>query len=302
VRRSIVLVVVLVSLLSWSTPAGAGVVNGKIVFIVDRSFIFQIATIDPDGTNRTSLTSGRATNFDPQWSPDGTTIAFDRAGRHESIRTMDADGTNVQTIFRLSFLPRYLFIQGLSWSPDGTQLAFSAFRSGTDRYKLFVVDVAGTGLTRLSSVADNDTNPSWSPDGTQIAVESYPRRTGLHGDIVLVQVSDESRTPLVTNGSTGQPDWSSDGSSIAFTKTIDGTPDLFRVDAAGGTLTRLTSTPSRFEFNPAWSPDGTLIVFAKFSRTEADDLWTISSVDGSGATQVTHTPNRGEIQPDWQLG
>jgi Tol biopolymer transport system component len=301
-RRTLVLFAVLVLLQCWSAPAGAGVVNGKIVFIVDRSFTFQIATIDPDGTNRTPLTSGRATNFDPQWSPDGTKIAFDRARRHESLRTMDPDGTNVQTVFPLSSLPRYLFIAGLSWSPDGTQLAFSAFRTHTDNYKLFMVDVTGTGLTRLSSIADNDTNPSWSPDGTQVAVESYPGRTGLHGDIVLIQVSDKSRTPLITAGSTDQPDWSPDGSALAFTKTIDGTPDLFRVDAGGGTPTRLTATSSRFEFNPAWSPDGTLIVFAKLSRSEADDLWTISSADGSGATQITHTPNRGEIQPDWQVG
>jgi dipeptidyl aminopeptidase/acylaminoacyl peptidase len=302
-RRSIALVVVLVPLLCWSAPAGAAVVNGKIIFIVDRSFIFQIATIDPDGTHRATLTSGRATNFDPQWSPDGTMIAFDRAGGHESLRTMNADGTNVQTVFPLSSLPGSLFISGLSWSPDGSQLAFSAFRSRTNSFKLFVVDVAGTALTRLSSSADNDTNPSWSPDGTQIAVESYPGRTGLHGDIVLIQVSDESRTPLVTAGSTGQPDWSPDGSAIAFTKTIDGIPDLFRVDAGGGTPTRLTATPSRFEFNPAWSPDGTLIVFAKLSpRSGPEDLWTISSTDGSGPTQITDTPNRGEIQPDWQVG
>jgi len=216
---------------------------------------------------------------------------------------MDADGTNVQTVFPLSSLPGYLFFAGLSWSPDGSQLAFSAFRTRTNSFKVFVVDVAGTGLTRLSPATANDTNPSWSPDGTQIAVESYPGDTGLHGDIVLIQVSDKSRTSLVTAGSTGQPDWSPDGSAIAFMKTINGTPDLFRVDAGGGPATQLTATPARFEFDPAWSPDGSLIVFAKLSRRSgAEDLWTISSADGSGATQITDTPNRGEIQPDWQLG
>jgi Tol biopolymer transport system component len=301
VRRLVAISCILGVLLASAGSAGAAIVNGKIAFVVDRNFIFQIATIRPDGTHRTFLTSGRATNFDPQWSHDGTKIAFDRAGRHESLRTMNADGTNVQTVFRLSSLRGYLFIAGLSWSPDDTQLAFSAFRRRTESFKLFVVDLAGTGLTRLSAKADNDANPSWSPDGTQIAVESYPNRTGLHGDIVLIQVSDHSRTPIVTAGATGQPDWAPDGSALVFTKTINGIPDLFRVAAAGGALTRLTDSPNRFEFNPAWSPDGASILFARTAPNGgAEDLWTISSVDGSGAVQITDTPNHGEIQPDWK--
>jgi TolB protein len=301
VRRFAAIVTCVVAvLLAVPDPAAAGVVNGKIAYVVDRAGILQVATIDPDGTNRTFLTSGDATNFDPQWSPDGSTIAFDRAARHETLRTMDADGSNVQIVFRLSSLRGYLFIEGLSWSPDGTQLAFSAFRTRTTRFKLFVIGVDGTGLTRLSGRPDSDVHPSWSPDGTQIAVESYPNRTGVRGDIVLIDVLDASRTPIFTNGWTGQPDWAPDGSAIAFTKTIDGVPDLFRVAPDGSSRTRLTSTPGRFEFNPAWSPDGTLIVFARSGSSSAEDLWTISSADGSGPARITDTPDHGEIQPDWQ--
>jgi TolB protein len=304
-RRPIVLVAisfaVSFAVLCSSTPASAAVVNGTIVFVVDRSGILQVATIDPDGSNRTLLTSGNAAYFDPQWSPDGTTIAVDRAARHETLRTMDDTGDNVQTVFRLSSLRGFLFIQGLTWSPDGSQLAFSALKTRNNRFKLFTLDLNTSTLTRLSGATDNDVNPSWSPDGTQIAVESYPSDNGLHGDIVLLSTPDgATRTPIVTSGSTGNPDWSPDGSTIVFTKTIDGVPDLFRVDAGGGPLTRLTSTPGRFEFDPAWSPDGASIVFCRISpRTGAEDLWTISSVDGSGATTITDTP-RGEIEPDWR--
>jgi TolB protein len=301
VRRLASLAYVLVVLAAVPGTASAAVVNGKIAFAVDRAGIFQIATIDPDGLNRTFLTSGRVANLDPQWSPDGSMIAFDRAGRHESLRTMDADGTNVQTVLRLSSLQGFLFIEGLSWSPDGQQLAFSALRTRTGAFKLFVIDVAGTGLTRLSGQADNDVHPSWSPDGTEIAVESYPSRTGVHGDIVLVEVSGGTRTSLVTTGSTGQPNWAPDGSALVITKTIDGTPDLVRADAGDGSLTRLTDTPARFEFNPDWSPDGASILFARISSGSGqEDLWTISSTDGSGAARVTDTPDRGEIQPDRQ--
>jgi Tol biopolymer transport system component len=298
-RRSIALVVVMTAVACWPTSANALVPTEKIVFIVDRNSIFQVATVDPDGSNRTFLTTGRAASFDPQWSPDGSTIAFDRAARHESLRTMDENGTSVQTVFRLSSLSGYLFIQGLAWSPDATQLAFSAFKTRTNTFKLFTVDIGSGTTTRLSGRDDNDVNPTWSPDGTAIAVESYPGRTGVHGDIVLVTPTG-SRTPLVTRGTTGDPDGSPDAASIVFTKTIGGVPDLFTVPAAGGALTRLTTTPGRFEFNPAWSPDGASIVFAKISQNSGrEDLWTISA-DGSGATRITDTPTHGEIEPDWR--
>jgi Tol biopolymer transport system component len=265
---------------------------------VDRNQIFQIATMDPDGSHRTLLTTDPVAKFDPHWSPDGTRIAFDRAGRRESLRTMADDGSDQQVVLRLSSIPGFLFIQGLSWSPDGSQLAFSAFRTRTGDAKLFTVDATGSNLTRLSGRDDDDVNPSWSPDGTSIAVESYPGRTGVRGDIVLVDATTGARSALVTPGWTGDPDWSPDGSAIAFTKTIDGITDVFTVPAGGGSLTRLTDTPGRFEFDPTWSADGASILFSRIGQTGAADLWTMSSADGSGAARLTDTQTRDEIQPD----
>jgi len=299
-RRALSTVVVLAAVagLGAPTPAAAAVVNGTIVFVADHNQIFQIATVGPNGGNRTWLTTDPVAKFDPVWSPDGTTIAFDRAGRRESLRTMAADGSNVQVVLRLSSLPGFLFIQGLSWSPDGTQIAFSAVRTSTGDAKLFRVGVDGSNLDRLSGRDDDDVNPSWAPDGSSIAVESYPGRTGVRGDLVLVDPSTEARTPLVTKGWTGDPDWAPDSSAIAFTKTIDGQPDVFTVPAAGGALTRLTDTPGRFEFDPTWSADGASILFSRIGTVGAADLWTMSATDGSGAARLTDTPTRDEIQPD----
>jgi len=279
-------------------PAAAAVVNGAIVFAVDRNQIFQIATVDADGSHRTFLTTDPVAKFDPHWSPDGTRIAFNRAGRSESLRTMRPDGSHVQLVVRLSSMPGFLFIQGLSWSPDGSQLAFCAFRTRTGDSKLFTVGADGSDLTRLSRRDDDDVQPAWSPDGATIAVESYPGRQGVRGDIVLVDATTGARTPLVTPGWTGDPDWSPDGMTIAFTKTIAGQPDVFTVPSTGGTPSRLTDTPGRFEFNPTWSPDGASILFSRIGQVGAADLWTMSSADGSGATRLTDTPTRDEIQPD----
>jgi hypothetical protein len=46
--------------------------NGKIAFVVSG----DIWTMNPDGSDRTQLTSGPATDDLPSWSPDGQKILF----------------------------------------------------------------------------------------------------------------------------------------------------------------------------------------------------------------------------------
>ncbi|MCX7599241.1 MAG: hypothetical protein N2512_10320 [Armatimonadetes bacterium] len=54
-----------------------------------------------------------------------------------------------------------------AWSPDGTQIAFHSDRGGN--YDIWVVNVDGTGLTRLTSADENEGFPVWKPDGSRIA-------------------------------------------------------------------------------------------------------------------------------------
>jgi dipeptidyl aminopeptidase/acylaminoacyl peptidase len=57
-------------------------------------------------------------------------------------------------------------------SPDGTWVAFSVRETDMDanrgRTDIWLVRVDGTGLTRLTSHAENDSTPAWSKDGTWI--------------------------------------------------------------------------------------------------------------------------------------
>jgi TolB protein len=63
----------------------------------------------------------------------------------------------------------------------------------------------------------------------------------------------------------------------------------------------LTSTG--LDTQPAWSPDGELIVFVRFFRDESDhivqtDLFVIRP-DGSGERRLTRNKHE-EQRPDWQ--
>jgi Tol biopolymer transport system component len=291
--------------LLMAPPAGAAFLgaNGRIAYSKAHYQSPEIFTIDPDGTGPTRLTNMHQEDLDPAWSADGLRIAFARG--FGALLLMDADGSNVSTVLTLDDLPRtYSSLSHPAWSPDGTMLAFCATKPHTFVGKVFTVGVDGMGLTKLSGRGDDDCGPAWSPDGTTIAIESFDQGKG---DIVLLAADGSTREALLTAGDTRAPDWAPTGAELAFIKgdlfnaDLPRT-DLYTVNADGSGLARVTDTPERWELQPAWSPDGTRIVF---SRTKGprlfqfSDLWTIAP-DGSAPDRVTFTPKVYERSPDWQ--
>jgi len=142
----------------------AGVLEGteRIAFTSYRDDA-EIYTMRSDGTDVRQLTANAASDFSPDWSPDGIRIAFhsDRDG-DSKIYTMRADGTDVRQL---------TVNDGTSgspaWSPDGTRIAFDSARhgklpgiyimrsDGADVRQLMVeaLDLSADGLT-ASEVAE----------------------------------------------------------------------------------------------------------------------------------------------------
>src|SRR3712207_8382853 len=67
--------------------------NGKIAFASNRTTgegvnnlegDFEIFTMNRDGTGLQQLTENAASDFDPEWSPDGQRIVFQRSEEHTS--------------------------------------------------------------------------------------------------------------------------------------------------------------------------------------------------------------------------
>src|SRR5689334_13658830 len=67
----------------------------RIVFVSNPQGDSQIYSIAPDGTWLTRLTSTPGTYMDPEWSPDGSRIAFlaERDGQRD-LYVMNADGSS----------------------------------------------------------------------------------------------------------------------------------------------------------------------------------------------------------------
>lgn len=147
--------------LSWS-PDGSKLAVA--VQLPDQSA--QIYTMDADGSDFRQLTDVPNTlNFDPQWSPDSTRIAFISnriASNITRLYVMNADGSDVQL-----FTPNEESVAEPRWSPDGTHITYQlAGTDGTSEiYKINTVDLV---VTRLTISAPPKFYPQWSADGSQI--------------------------------------------------------------------------------------------------------------------------------------
>ncbi len=168
---------------------------------------------------------------------------------------------------------------------------------------LYVMQPDGNvGLTELDGEMAAVEPPAWSPNGTKLALV-VGGRDFQPGDVVVVDLPSGQVHQLTHNDQyAAGTSWSADGGWIAYSKgglsTSPGQEvdyDIYAVRSDGTSEIRLTRDPAD-DVWPAWSPDGTRIVFERVSNGPGD-LW-IMNADGSDAHQLTDTAVS-ETHPVW---
>lgn len=225
----------------------------------DRN-VDQLWLVAADGGTPRRLTAGPQDSA-PVWSPDGSRLAFLRAGQ---VTVLDLGGGDPE---QLTDLP--LGAGAPRWSPDGHRLAFAApvdprgetpgpmVSDGLDyqadgaglhgpvRHQLHVLDTTTGGVRVLTDGRHSAGPPAWSPDGTTLA---FVRLDGADADlrprtpVHLLAVDDPHGRPravALTEGVAATVGWAPDGSALLVTGWAGdptGHAHLFRVGLDGGTV------------------------------------------------------------------
>jgi len=261
----------------WSKPAGGGPLA---LTVVDADGGGSHVVSGPSAFTVPSLTTRIAVwPAAPDWSPDGTRLAFGATVAGISrivVATLDG---KAPTLVGDPTLPALSPV----WSPDGGRIAFAG--GHYPNAALYVMNADGTGarpLTAAPATVGSFEAARWSPDGRHLVYQAGEQSLA-HGIWLVDADGSHEFSPDV--GPYGAwvddlwPTWSPDGRLIAFVRTINSAiqptdcsglascppetyvtqPQIFVMNADGSDLHGLSQTGID-NSPPQWSPDGTRII------------------------------------------
>ena len=255
----------------------------------------RLAIMDQDGHNHRFLTSGRDLVLTPRFSPTAHEIAYLNyfndepniylfevaTGRTEKlgsfpgmtfaprfhpdgnklIMSLAQDGaTNIFEMDLLSRTTRQLtntihIDTAPSYSPDGKKIVFESDRDG-GRQQLFIMDIDGRNVKRISYNKGRYATPVWSPRGDVIAFTKM-----LAGEFFIgIMRTDGTAERLLARGFLVEaPTWAPNGRVLMYYKQdrfeqdgSGGNTRLYKVDITGFNES-IMNTPADAS-DPAWSP------------------------------------------------
>ena len=282
-----------------------------------------VATINDQKPRQ--FTRGEKSSSAPEWSPDGSMLAFlsDREKDGErQVWMMNADGGEAWSV-----TSHKGGVSGFHFSPDGKRLVLTAVdqpaKDEEDRKKvkddtmvidhdikmthLWVFDVDKKQEKRLTEGDYTVSDPQWSPDSTRVSYTTRPTPKADDGDqdnIWIVTVASGDKKEMTKDDASSQnARWSPDGKWIAYNCGERGavsTDYVCLIPDTGGAPKQLTA---KFELpagTPVWSPDGKTIYFST-NTLEAIEVYSTDVATGAvkqltkrgGSTGITEISRDG---------
>ena len=180
----------------------------------------DIYAINPDGKNETRLTMNPGANGEytdnaaPRYNRDRTMIAFvstkNNARKLYNIFFMD-----LATRKTAQITTGDLNISSVDWSADDNRLVFA----GVDEkglQQVHVVNMDGTGFTRLTTGPSEHMSPIWSPRGDLIAFVEFMPGAGSSHIRVMDPAGGNQRKLTTDDALHANPSWSPDGSWLIY--------------------------------------------------------------------------------------
>lgn len=290
--------------------------------------VTQVWVVPTAGGKAMQYTRGDKSSTGPEWSPDGSLLAFlsDREKDGErQVWMMMADGGEAWVV-----TSHKGGVSGFRFSPDGKQLLVSATdqpsKDEEDRKKVkddtIVIDrdIKMTHLwlwniekkddKRLTEGNFTVSEPQWSPDGTRISYTTRPTPKADDGSLsdvwIMTLASGEKKKLVAEAGASDTARWSPDGKLIAYTGSPDAsggvsTTYLYLIAANGGAAKQLTANSDLNVGTPVWSRNGRTIYFST-NVLEAIEVYACEVTSGDlkqlsrrgGSTGITEISRDGK--------
>jgi WD40 repeat protein len=296
---------------------GLGEFSDKFIDFLKKQYYPDISRFDDPANFAEVLADHKALgnfyNSSPELSPKGDYIAFisDRDNYYDIFIQSVAKPSDIHKIVsgggaQSGFEELHLLTPGLTWSPDEKHLALAAKAGKYDIVHIIDVesgdyDVQPLPLFELDAIQQ----VKWSPDGRSLALIAY--KDGA-SDIYLYDFDSKNLTNLTKDAFADQDiEWSPDSKSLFFASDRGDhvTPgqfppkgleqskievrqkDIYRLDIAANTITRLTNTPGADETKPAVSKDKKTLFF--ISNLNGINNIFAANIDGTSARPLTNS-------------
>jgi Tol biopolymer transport system component/DNA-binding winged helix-turn-helix (wHTH) protein len=230
------------------------------------------------------------------WSPDGRWLAWpDRANADEPFRIVLFELESSQKRVLTAPPVGSLGDLDLAFAPDSQSLAF--LRSPVPGVEdAWIVNLSGGEPRRVTTDNVKVHGVDWTPDGRHLIYAS--NRGGLFS---LWRSSIEGGEPQslgVGGGNTDAPTVAPDGKRIAYELWQD-EANIYRLDLKQPSDAQATKLlfSTRWDWNPAYSPDGARIAFVS-DRRGSSEIWTADK-DGGNLAQRTSFGGPLVTAPQW---
>jgi hypothetical protein len=232
----------------------------------------------------------------PALSNDGALLAYRRWKVDDrGIVVANAEGANPLRITDKleDVLP--------SFSPDRTKVAFSTYRWGDRKDRLYYAwtDEQNRVAWEWGAGGIFGEDPYWANDGRIIFRVTRPER-GVEELWSMDGRTGENRTLHFVTDSIRAPAVAPDNRIVAYMAFAGGNWDVYTIDLADRTVTRLTDDPAE-DGLPTFSPNGEYIAFVS-NRDGQWGLWRMAA-EGGEARLITALPGpvdgRVEFEPDY---
>jgi len=228
----------------------------------------QTIAIDNNMRRAFVIQTGKGQMEAPNWSRDGKTLIFNRAGKLWSVPAAESEGAIAEaTPIDIGNASDCTGSHGLS--PDGKWIAMTCTTPDHPGRRVYIVPAAGAivpatgGAPRMVTANPDSYFHSWSPDGKTIL---FTRPS--HGTLNIFAISPGGGQETALTAGTGvsdDPDFSPDGQWIYFNSDRAGGMQIWRMRPDGSQPEQVTFD-EKHNWTPHPSPDGKSILILSYGK------------------------------------